>query len=252
MPAAAVVGLAALGTGAQIYGANKAASAQKDAAKSANALQKYIFEQQRADQAPWRNVGVGALGQIAGLYGLPFSSDPNYGSPSASGQPPSGFWSNAMPMSGQGGGPAVGTPTGAPQAGNFRNFFASPDYQFRLGEGNRAIEQSAAARGLLGSGSTLRDLTQYSQGLASSEYGNWFNRLAGIAGLGQTANAANAQAGQNYAANYGQNMTNIGNARASAYQSYGNALGGLASAGAYGLGSGAFRDPYSALDRRIG
>jgi hypothetical protein len=65
---------------------------------------------------------------------------------------------------------------------------ASPSYQFVRDEGQRGMEYSAAARGGAFSGNALRELSRFNQGLASSEYGNWWNRVAGLAGAGQTAN----------------------------------------------------------------
>ena len=55
-------------------------------------------------------------------------------------------------------------------------FQADPGYQFRMSEGVKALERSAAARGLLSSGPTLKGITQYGQNLASSEYENAFSR----------------------------------------------------------------------------
>ncbi|MDP5211380.1 hypothetical protein, partial [Microbulbifer sp. 2205BS26-8] len=69
-------------------------------------------------------------------------------------------------------------------AGDYSSFYESPDYQFRLSEGEKAINRSAAARGNLLSGAALKDLNAYGQNLASTEYGNWFNRLAGLRGEG--------------------------------------------------------------------
>jgi len=51
-----------------------------------------------------------------------------------------------------------------------------PGYKFRLDQGQRALEQSAAARGVLNTGGTLKDLLQYGQDFASNEYGNVYNR----------------------------------------------------------------------------
>ncbi len=51
-----------------------------------------------------------------------------------------------------------------------------PGYAFRLQQGQEALERSAAARGGAVSGSALKDLTNYSQGAASQEYQNAFNR----------------------------------------------------------------------------
>lgn len=55
-------------------------------------------------------------------------------------------------------------------------------YKFRLNQGQQALERSAAAKGMLTSGNTLAALLEYGQGLASTEYGNEFNRLTGAMG----------------------------------------------------------------------
>lgn len=54
-----------------------------------------------------------------------------------------------------------------------------PGYQFRLDEGQKLLEGSAAAGGNLLSGSTLKALTNYGQNAASQEYQNAFNRFSG-------------------------------------------------------------------------
>lgn len=51
-----------------------------------------------------------------------------------------------------------------------------PGYQFRLAEGNKALERSAAAKGILQSGGTLKALTKYGQDAASQEYANAWDR----------------------------------------------------------------------------
>lgn len=57
---------------------------------------------------------------------------------------------------------------------------SDPSYQFRLEQGNQAINRSAAAKGMLGSGNVLAELAKYGQGMASQEYGNQFNRLSDL------------------------------------------------------------------------
>jgi hypothetical protein len=131
------------------------------------------------------------------------------------------------------------------------DYQADPGYAFRMAEGMKALERSAAARGGALSGGALKGIERYGQGLASEEYGraferyntnqaNVFNRLASLAGVGQTANAATGQAGSNYAnavtgisqndaTNQGNAILAAGNARASGYQGVGNALAGGAS-----------------------
>jgi len=107
------------------------------------------------------------------------------------------------------------------------NFMTDPGYGFRRDEGARVVERSAAARGGLLSGGTAKALTRYGQGFASNEFGNVYNRIANIAGLGQvgatqSGNAAlygGARMGN--AASEGANATaygeiNAGNAWANA------------------------------------
>jgi hypothetical protein len=117
------------------------------------------------------------------------------------------------------------------------DFEADPGYAFRMAEGQKALERSAAARGGLQSGGTLKALTKYGQDVASQEYGNAynrfnadrdrrFNRLSSIAGVGQTANSQVAAAGQNYANQYGNNVQGAANANAAAGIAMGNAIGG--------------------------
>lgn len=109
------------------------------------------------------------------------------------------------------------------------DFQTDPGYEFRKAEGMKGIENSAAARGGLLSGAALKAAGQYNQDFASNEFGNAynrfntnqtnnFNRLATLAGVGQTANNAVQSAGQNYANNAGANLVNAGNAAAAGAQ----------------------------------
>lgn len=222
---AAIVGSAALSAGASLIGSSKASKAQQRAADQAAAtereniaLQREIFNQQRADLAPWRNAGSGALAQL--VKELP-------------------------------------SLTAAPDASQFR---ADPGYQFAYDEGQRAIDRSAAARGSLNSGGTLKALARYGQGMADQQYGNWwdrqravqgdrYNRLANIAGVGQTATTQTNQAAQNMGAQIGGSLSGIanaamqaGNARASGYASTASAInqgvGNLAGMYLYNQGYG--------------
>ena len=65
---AAVIGTVGVIGGASIAskGAQKAANAQVGAATAANDTQLNIFNQQRADQEPWRQAGMGALDRLNG------------------------------------------------------------------------------------------------------------------------------------------------------------------------------------------
>lgn len=64
------------------------------------------------------------------------------------------------------------------QAPSYEDAAKDPGYQFRLNEGRRALEQSAAGRGTLRTGGTLKDILNYGQNAASQEYGNVFDRYA--------------------------------------------------------------------------
>lgn len=98
-----------------------------------------------------------------------------------------------------------------------------PAYKFNMEQGNQAIERSQAARGLSGSGATLKSLSRYNQGLASQTSGQKFSQLAQLAGLGIDASGATANAGQNYANQVSQGIIGGANARASGYLSAANA-----------------------------
>lgn len=56
-------------------------------------------------------------------------------------------------------------------------------YKFNFNEGQRAVERSAAARGMSGSGNVLAELTKYGYGLASQEYGKEADRLGSLSGM---------------------------------------------------------------------
>ena len=103
-------------------------------------------------------------------------------------------------------------------------FVASPDYQFRYDEGLRAMDRSAAARGRLLGGGYGRELQRYGQGLASTEFNDYQNRLASLAGVGQTATNTTAALGQNSANNQAAILQQGGAARASGYVGQANAV----------------------------
>ena len=239
MPVGAVIGSAVVGAGSSIIAGNKAASAQQYAADKSAEVEKYMYDQTRTDYAPYRNVGTNALYKMAQWAGVGTAAQPT-GTTTTGGQTVSlpGGGTYTMPGTTQAAAPA-GTQNGTP---DFSSFYASPGYQFRLQEGMKAIQNSAAARGGLRSGATMKSLNNYAQGEASQEYGNEWNRLAGLAGVGQTATGSTAQAGANYANGAANAYTNAGNARASAYQNTGNAInqgvGNVASAYLYSKGYG--------------
>lgn len=97
-------------------------------------------------------------------------------------------------------------------------FQADPGYGFRLSEGQKALERSAAARGGLISGGALKAATRYGQDMGSQEYTNAFNRyqterqarlgpLQSLAGVGQSSVNQLGSLGAANAANVGNLMT---------------------------------------------
>ena len=63
----------------------------------------------------------------------------------------------------------------------------NPDYQFRFNQGQKAIANSAAAKGVMDSGSALRGITDYAQGLASLSRGDRVRELMNMVTAGQNA-----------------------------------------------------------------
>ena len=53
---------------------------------------------------------------------------------------------------------------------------ATPGYEFRLSEGQRALQNAAAAKGMLRTGNTWKDLLRYGQDYATSEYDKVYGR----------------------------------------------------------------------------
>jgi len=112
---------------------------------------------------------------------------------------------NALNQQAQAQGLAAGTQSGAllglggDQAAAdqaFQQYQDSTGYQFRLDQGLGAVTQSAAASGLLNSGSTLKGLTEYGQNLASSEFQSYLSNLNNAQSTGLTAASNVASQGQ--------------------------------------------------------
>ena len=104
------------------------------------------------------------------------------------------------------------------------DYTTSPGYQFRFGEGQRAVESSAAAKGLLMSGGTLKDLTRFGQGIGAADFTDQFNRTASVAAGGQQVNANLGSLGAAMAGNAGNAMMSAGQARASGYIGQANSI----------------------------
>lgn len=194
--ATAIVGSAVIGGIVSSDASRRAANTQADAARAANDTQLAMFDQNREDMAPWRTAGETALGQLT------------------AGTAPGGDYMRDFTLA---------------------DFARDPGYQFRQQEGMRGVESSAAARGGLLNGGTLKALDRYNQDYASGEFSNaynrWnndrsqrFNRLSSLAGIGQTASRDVANMGMQTAGTIGQNQLAAGNARASGYVGQANAF----------------------------
>lgn len=133
------------------------------------------------------------------------------------------------------------------------NVQSEPGYDFGMREGQRALQNSAAARGMGVSGESLKAAARYGNDYATTKYNDAFNRwntenngiynrLAGISGLGQTATQQVGQAGMNAANQIGENYIGAGNAQAAAglYQGniYANAFNQLGALGRQRWGGG--------------
>lgn len=135
---------------------------------------------------------------------------------------------NPFINAGAGAAGVLGGLTGANgQQPNFSAFANSPDYLFAQQQGNSALQNYLNANGMARSGGGITAAINYNQGLASQQYGNYFNRLMQIATLG--GNAAQAGVGgANAAAN---TIGNIGQSQASGIVGGTNAVTGSLNSG---------------------
>lgn len=221
--------MSAVAIGASVVGAvvgssiaggatENAAEIQAQSARDSAAIQKQIYEEQKALQEPFRQAGLTGQNQLMAYLGLGDKTAEGYGQ-----------WASPSMTAQQ------------------FNQYQDPGYSFRLSEGLKALDKSAVARGGLLSGNTLKGITNYGQEAASQEYQNAFNRyqtsraaalspLQQLQGIGQAA--ASNQAG--YAGQYGTGVSNAltgaANAQSAAQiaganiatQGIGNALGAYA------------------------
>jgi type II secretory pathway pseudopilin PulG len=177
--------------------AKSAAKTQADAARYAAQLQQEQFNLTNEQQKPYREAGYSALSDIGAMK--PYLTQQYTTEDFAQG--------------------------------------IDPGYQFRLQQGQEATNRMANMGGGMISGNALKGAQDYTQGLASTEFGNAFNRfqtgraniyntLAGIAGIGQTSLGQTTTAGTQAASNIGTNIANAGAAQAGGIVGSANALGG--------------------------
>lgn len=203
LSAAAVGAIGAIGGGLiSAYGSNQAADTQAQAAQQASDQQLQMFNTINSQQAPWRQAGQTALGQLGQLTAPDGSAMHQF---------------NASDL----------------------NSNLAPNYQFQLDQGLDAVKNMANSAGGLIGGNALKGINDYAQNYAGNAYQqaynnynnnqtNIFNRLSSIAGLGQTANQTTANAGQNAATASGNYLTSGAAASAAGTMGSTNAItGGL-------------------------
>jgi hypothetical protein len=156
---------AGISAGAGLLGGVMQSSAISGAADKAAAATREAAAQQRADLAPWATTGGLANTASTDLLGL--------NGPDAA-------------------------------AAAMANYQTSPGYQWQLSEGLRATDAGAAARGFTRSGAALKAEQTFGQGLANSDFGQYYNRLFDLSKLGESAAAGQGagalQAGHDTAA----------------------------------------------------
>jgi hypothetical protein len=206
---------------AQSQASMMSAMLQAQEAAAARAQQERMYREGVERMEPFRQGGVAATNRMQELYGIG-------GQPTAA-----GYGSYAQPFS-------------------MADYQADPGYEFRVREGERAMNRSAAAAAGLQSGGALRAAQRYGQEMGSQEYGNAYNRflqqrelqmrsLQGLASPGSSMASTGAQlgvqSGQNIANTMmqgaqamGQGIEQAGQARASSYMGGASALSGALNA----------------------
>lgn len=232
--AASIIGGVVSGVGSVVAGgeqaraAKSAAQLQAEEQDKALAFQRDVWNTQQKEEAPYLAAGGGAISTLSRLLSTP--------------------------------GEGLLTPwTGEFKAPTAAEAEATPGFQFQLNEGIKGLDLSAAARGNLLTGGTLKGIEQFGQGLASTNYQNVFenamrqyqsafqtfetnqansySRLAGLAQGGQQAVQALGGEGSRAASNIsntyltggaqiGQDIMGAGAATASGYAGLTNAIGG--------------------------
>jgi hypothetical protein len=190
-----------IGGGLSYMGSQNAANAQRDAAAQSAAVQREMadksiaaqrdmFDIGRTDLQPYRESGVTAQNQLLSLLGL-------------------------------------GGDTTAPEYGKYTkdfgmsDFTTDPGYQFRLDQGMKALNASAAAKGMGMSGANIKGAIGYGTDMGNQYYQQAFNNyqtnranrlspLMDFTRIGQASAAGSAAAASNLGSNLGTTYSNLG------------------------------------------
>lgn len=202
----AAAAVAGVSAVAGLAGSYMQSQAIGDAQDSANAASKQARDQARADLEPWRTAGQNALGITADLSGA--------------------------------NGPDAATAA-------LKNYQTSPGYQWQLGEGLRAVDAGAAAKGMLRSGATLKGEQAYGAGLASQDFSTYYNRLYNLSNQGQNSAAGQAATTSAAGTQIAQTDASAGKAQASIY---GNTASGISNAANNYANNSLYQDRTNALN----
>lgn len=209
--AAAVVGAGALGAVGSVVAGGEQAAGQEQAANT----QAGMFNTVQGIEAPYVSQGNAAETTLGQLLGTSAGTGANG---AASGTSlPAGYL----------------TQTFNPTTQQLESY---PGYQFQLQQGDLATQNAASATGGAISGAALKQLSTFNQGLAASNYSNYFNqfqtqqnnifdRLSTIAGLGQSAASTTANSGTQLGTGIAQAQAAAAGATAGGTVGATNALG---------------------------
>lgn len=205
-PISMMVGSTAISAGASIFGANKQAegqdkalAAQTSAQEKELALKTKIFEDNKAGAEPWIAAGRSALESLITKIADGSFDLRKYG---------------------------------------MADLVQDPGYQFRVEQGSKALDRTAAARGKLISGNQLQAAVDYGQEAGSQEFSNAYartsrerdleyGRLADMSNTGLSAQNALSGVASNFANSAGGTIAAGGQAAADAAVNTGNVWAGL-------------------------
>lgn len=192
------IGGAVIGGVATAVGSSKAASAQRDAANQANSRLESEYAQTRSDLMPFQTAGQAGLNDLTSRMG------------------------------------ELTSPFNMTQA----NLEATPGYQFNRSQGLKAVNNAMGARGLFNSGAVMKGASTFATGLADSTYmdqfnmdqqnkQNAYNKLMGVAQLGENAAAQTGAYGTQIAGAVANNTIGAGNATAAGIMGVANGIGSI-------------------------
>lgn len=153
-----------------------ASAAQEEQANTALGEYRRQFDVTQENLSPWLEAGTGALSEQQNILGL----------------------------SGR-----------EAQQKSYDDYSMSPGQEFLRKRGEKAVIRQHLAIGGMGGGRVRSALNKQGIGFAAQDFGQHYNRLAGISNTGQQTGQQMGQFGQNYAGNAAQQYGLIGNARAS-------------------------------------